>query len=199
MPGQFINRGNTPGGNLKVINKSNAGSLAFTTSGSGGGGVVGQWYLASDQFGWQPAWTYGVISWPMNTGNGGINYGTTDPNEILVNNSAGVYIDRFDSTGVDQTALLTQLVGNVGIIRFEQGANQITFSFVPGTFTNAVVAYNSFQWVVGQSSLTVTSTSNTSFVGYPDGDNPNGGGPLTYTGSGIAPNNTELVLVSIIV
>jgi hypothetical protein len=199
MPGQFINSGTNPFGNLVLTNNNNSGNLAITNGGGGGAGVSGQWYLATGGFGYQPAWTYGVVSWPMTSGAGGSNYGTTDPNEILTANTAGVYIDKFDSAGNDQTALLSSLVGNIGTIQFSQGANQIIFSFIPGTFVDATTTYHSFQWIPNQAALAVVSTSNTNFTGYPYGDNPSGGGPLTYTGSGIAPNNTELVTVTITV
>ena len=42
--------------------------------------------------------------------------------------------------------------------------------------------------------LTLVSTSNTIFTGYSDGDNNQG--PLTYTGSTIPPNNSQLVTIT---
>jgi hypothetical protein len=159
-----------------------------------------QWYLATGAFGFQPAWTYGVISWPMNSGDGGSSYGTDNPNEILVNNSAGMYISKFDSLGTDQSSLLNTLVNNYGTITFTEGLNNVTFGFVPGSFlvgTSGETA-NSYFWSFmgpGSEPIHISSTSNTSFTGYSDGDNNNG--ELTYTGSTIPPNNTQLVTITI--
>jgi len=198
MPGRFINSGTNPFGKVSLINTNNSGNLTIT-SGGGGAGVSGQWYLATDSFGFQPGWSYGVISWPMTSGAGGSSYGTANPNEILTATAVGIYIDKFDSAGNDQTALLLGLVGNVGTIQFSQGANQITFNFIPGSFIDATTPYNSFEWTPSRAPITVASTSNTSFTGYEYGDITPGGGPITYVNSGIAPNNTELVTVTITV
>lgn len=159
-----------------------------------------QWYLATGGFGYQPAWTYGIISWPMNSGDGGSNYGTDNPNEILVNNSAGIYISKFDSSGTDQSSLLNRLVNNYGTITFTEGLNNVTFGFVPGSFLPPTTGFteNSYFWsLIGPSSepIHISATSNTSFTGYVDGDNEVG--QLTYTGSTIPPNNTQLVTITI--
>ena len=160
------------------------------------GAQSGQWYLGTGQFGYQPAWTNGVISWPMNSGNFGNNYGTNDPNEILGGDTAGIYINQYDAAGNDQAILLGSIVNNSGTIMFSQGPHYIIYGFQPGTFGDSG-GYGSVAWGnFSQGPLTVLATSNTSFNGYSDGDN-NGGGPLTYTGSGIAPNNSELVTVTI--
>jgi hypothetical protein len=199
MPGQFINTGTNPFGKVSLVNNNNLGNLAITSGGGGGAGVSGQWYLATGNFGFQPGWSYGVVSWPMTSGAGGSSYGTANPNEILTATAVGIYIDKFDSAGNDQTALLSSLVGNVGTVQFSQGANQITFNFVPGCFLDRTSIYNSFEWSINQPPITVASTSNTSFTGYSYGDIPGASGPITYVNSGIAPNNTELVTVTITV
>ena len=159
-----------------------------------------QWYLATDGFGYQPGWTYGVISWPMSSGDGGSNYGTDNPNEILVNSSIGIYISKFDSLGTNQSTLLNTLVNNYGTITFTEGLNNVTFGFVPGSFlvgTSGETANSYFWSLIGPSEepIHISSTSNTSFTGYSDGDNNNG--ELTYTGSTIPPNQTQLVTITI--
>jgi hypothetical protein len=160
-------------------------------------GRSGQWYLATGPFGYQPAWNNNVISWPMNTGNYGSSYGTIDPNEILGNNNAGIYINIIDSIGTIRYDLLSGLVGRTGTITFTQGGNHITFGFTPGTFYDSTTMYGSISWDVGSSQLlTLISTSNTTFTGYAYGDYNNLGGPITYISSGIAPNNSELVTIS---
>ena len=161
------------------------------------GAQSGQWYLGTGQFGYQPGWTNGVVSWPMNSGNFGNNYGTNDPNEILGGDTAGIYINQYDAAGNDQAILLGSIVNNSGTIMFSQGPHYIIYGFQPGTFENGFGMYGSVAWGIGSSApLTVIATSNTSFNGYSDGDN-NGGGPLTFSNTGIAPNNTELITVTI--
>jgi hypothetical protein len=160
-------------------------------------GGSGQWYLATGPFGYQPAWNDNVISWPMNTGNYGSFYGTIDPNEILGNSNAGIYINIIDSIGTIRYDLLSALVGRTGTITFRQGGNHITFGFTPGTFNDNTNMYGSISWGIGSSQLlTLISTSNTTFTGYEYGDYNMSGGPITYIGSGIAPNNSELVTIT---
>lgn len=157
---------------------------------------AGQWYLATGPFGYQPGWTFGTITWPMNTGGAGINYGTNDPNEILGGDTAGIYINQFDAAGNDQSILLGSIVNNSGTITFSQGPHYIIYGFTPGTFSDGLGMFGSVGWGMNsQSPLTLIASSNTSFNGYSDGDN--NGGPLTYNDSGIAPNNSQLVTVTI--
>lgn len=160
------------------------------------GAQSGQWYLGTGQFGYQPAGTFGTITWPMNNGNYGSSYGTNDPNEIFVNSSAGIYINQYDAAGNDQAILLGSIVNNSGTIMFSQGSNYIIYGFEPGTFQDGTGMFGSIYVGMGSSApLTVIATSNTFFNGYSDGDYNYG--PLTYVNSGIAPNNSELVTVTI--
>ena len=161
-------------------------------------GGSGQWYLATGDFGYQPAWTYGVVSWPMGSGNYGSNYGTNDPSEILSGGTAGVYISAVDSTNTPRYDLISALVNRTGTITFTQGANHVIYGFTPGTFVDITNMYGSIAWsYMSQGSLTLISSSNTTFTGYSDGDNNHSyGGPLTYTGSTIPPNNSELVTIT---
>jgi len=173
--------------------------LSIGTIPNNSNGRSGEWYLATGPFGYQPGWTYGVTSWPMNIGS----YGTNNPNEILTGNTAGIYINLYDSTGTANYNLISDLVGHTGTITFRQVANHITYGFTSNTFADGTNMFGSIFWSPGGGPfgtlgpLTLISTSNTTFTGYSDGDNNNNsGGPLTYTGSTIAPNNSELVTVS---
>jgi hypothetical protein len=153
------------------------GTLNFTVNNQTNS--AGQWYLATGGFGYQPAWTNGVITWTLNDLGG---YGTNDPNTILGGNTAGIYINLYDSTGFPHYELISAVAGRTGTITFTQGSNYITYGFTPGTFIDATGMFNSLEWGPGGSTdpLTLVSTSNTTFTGYENGDN--NPGALTYTG-----------------
>ena len=192
IPGQFINRSNS--GNAQFLNVNNSGNALFSVAGSSYG-VSGEWILGTDNFGYQPAWTYGTLTWPSYNDNIGID----NPNLLLTtySGSSGIYISQYDSVGNDQSVLLSSITSSSGTITFTQGLNNITFGFVPNTFTYSGMGFNSLYYDPSNSPLTLVSTSNTGFTGYPYGDN--NAGPLTYVSSGIPPNNSELVVVTIVV
>jgi hypothetical protein len=183
MPGQFINRSNS--GGFRLVNNNNAGRATFNNGSH-------QWLLATDSFGYQPAWTLGVISWPSYTGNIGLD----NPNDVFTS-TAGFYINQYDFAGNDQTAFLTQMLENAGTVTFTQGSNFFTIGFQSGSWMGDFGMYGSiYADFTSVPAITVVSSSNTAFTGYPYGDTVMGG-PLTYNDSGIAPNSSELVTITI--
>ena len=159
-------------------------------------GTSGQWYLGIGTFAYQPAWTNGIITLPIYSDSIGIN----DFNLILTTylNSSGIYINQYDSMGNDQSALLLSLTTNSGTISFTQGSDNITFSFVPGSFVDNISSFGAVFYDPANQPISVVSTSNTPFIGYQYGDNI-APGTLTYNGSGIPPDNTELVTITIVI
>jgi hypothetical protein len=150
----------------------------------------GQWVLMTGPAGYQPAWTNGVLTLPDFSGDVGDN----NPNDVT-NGPVGIYINVLDASGVEQYMLLN-LLNQSGTLSLKQGSNNITYTYSSGSFQ--AVDYGGagqIYWDPGSGPLTITSSSNTVFNGYSNGDGYDG--PLTYTGSSIAPNNSELVDVVI--
>jgi hypothetical protein len=166
-------------------------------SGLGIGGVpnniytpkFGQFLLATGDFGYQPAWTNGVLSLPVLDG---ANIGDNNPNDVT-NGPVGIYINALDAAGNGQY-MLQNLLNQSGTLLLKQGSNQITYTYSSGSFqAGTEYGLGEIGWDPSSGPLTITSTSNTTFNGYSGGDFNFGGGPLTYSGSSIPPNNSQLV------
>jgi hypothetical protein len=147
----------------------------------------GQWVLMTGPAGFQPAWTNGVLTIPDFIDNVGYN----DMNPLATQGPIGLYINALDSVGNSQY-MLENLLNQSGSISFTQGSNYISFTYQSGSFqSGGYFGSGQIYYDPSTAPMSLISTSNTTFNGYFNGDGAPG--PLTYTGSSISPNNSQLI------
>ena len=136
----------------------------WTSYGEGGGAVTGNYNLLNQ---YSPANINGSITFP-----GSDNAPSNNPNTVGLNPGNGIYINKFDLVGTDQSSVLGLLVGRNGVLTLTQGINSVTYSFTSTAFnfTSAAPYPNQYWWDNfhngGQSplgTLTVTSPSPANF------------------------------------
>jgi hypothetical protein len=113
------------------------GGFSIVPRGAGGSGY---WNLVTGGAGYNPAWSIGDLTFPNHNTNISLN----DVSDILAYGS--IYIDQYDYNNVDQSTLLSSLVGNSGTITFTQGANSITFNFQADTFAAFSFGYGNYSY-----------------------------------------------------
>jgi hypothetical protein len=159
------NNGGTPAPSLPTITITGGFSIVPNS-----GGGVGYWNLITGGAGYQPAYNPGDLTWPDHS----VSEGLSDPNLLFDPTHGGtIYINIQDSTGTDQTTLLSALVGNSGTITFTQGSNHISLAYQSNTFTfnNGGGGFYSYVWdryfAGSPNNMTLISTSNTAFTDGP--------------------------------
>jgi hypothetical protein len=127
MPGQFINSGTNPFGNLVLTNNSNSGNLVF----SKGEALVGPFapYLIYQIY--QPALVPGAITLPDHATNTGV----LNPDLVGGSPAIALYINPEDGNNVDHTAELVGLVGNHTHLTLSwTGGNYVTYDCLSTAF-----------------------------------------------------------------
>ena len=138
----------------------------YWTSFSGGatGATSGNYNLLNS---YSPANTNGSITFP-----GSDNAASNNPNTVGLNPGNGIYINKFDLAGNDQSSVLDSLLNRSGSLTLTQGVNSVTYSFTSTAFnfTSGAPYPNQYWWDNfhngAQSplgTLTVTSSSPSNF------------------------------------
>lgn len=138
----------------------------YWTSFSGGatGATSGNYNLLNL---YSPANSNGSITFPNSS-----DVASNDPNIVGLNPGNGIYINKFDLSGNDQSSVLDSLLGRSGTLILTQGVNSVTYSFTStafnysssGPYTNQYWwdnYHNGAQSPLG--TLTVTSSSPSNF------------------------------------
>lgn len=112
----------------------------WTSYDGGGGGVTGNYSLLNL---YSPANANGSITFP-NSGDAASN----DPNIVGLNPGNGIYINKFDLLGNDQSSVLDLLLGRSGTLTLTQGSNSVTYSFTSTAFnyTSSAPYANQYWW-----------------------------------------------------
>lgn len=152
-------------GSFNILEDFNgtAGIISGSTEASGGGGggtSVGGFYLLAN---YTDASNNGNITFP-NHGSGTY---SLDPN-ALDDGGYALYINKYDSSGTDQSSVLGDLVGRSGTLTFTQGSNSVTYSFTSTAFSTGGRYTNQYYWDPTYESspangLVVTSAASSNF------------------------------------
>lgn len=140
----------------------------YWTSYSGATGATGAstgTYTLSNLY--SPANANGSITFP-----GSDNNASNDPNTVGLNPGNGIYINKFDLLGNDQSSVLNSLLGRSGTLTLTQGSNSVTYSFTSTAFNYSTSSpyanqywwdnyHNGAQSPLG--TLTVTSAASSNF------------------------------------
>jgi len=112
----------------------------WTSYGSGGGGVTGNYNLLNL---YEPANANGSITFPNSN-----DVASNDPNIVGLNPGNGIYINKFDLIGTDQSSVLDLLIGRSGTLTLTQGSNSVTYSFTDTAFnfTSGAPYSNQYWW-----------------------------------------------------
>ena len=112
----------------------------WTSYGEGGGGVTGNYNLLNL---YSPANANGSITFPNSN-----DVASNDPNIVGLNPGNGIYINKFDLIGTDQSSVLDLLIGRSGTLTLTQGSNSVTYSFTSTAFnfTSAAPYPNQYWW-----------------------------------------------------
>lgn len=112
----------------------------WTSYGEGGGGVTGNYNLLNL---YSPANANGSITFPNSN-----NVASNDPNIVGLNPGNGIYINKFDLIGTDQSSVLDLLIGRSGTLTLTQGSNSVTYSFTDTAFnfTSGAPYPNQYWW-----------------------------------------------------
>lgn len=138
-------------------------SSEFNYSDLPGNGSVGYWDLISGVSGYAPAWTMGTIMFPNTQSDN--NVGLYDLSQVLSQGS--IYINVYDNSYTDQSALLGSAYQNSGTITFTQGSNYITFGFQNDAFEEGNFGTGVLYWDAGNgapASVTLISSNNPIFT-----------------------------------
>lgn len=155
----FYNRKLYP---FEIVQQYNYLSPRF--SGGGGGTTVGNFTLLNA---YSPAGSNGSITFPGSDGSQ-----SNNPNTVGLNPGNGIYINKYNLAGTDESSVLDLLVGRSGTLTLTQGSNSVTYSFTNTAFnyTSGSPYANQYWWDNfhnGASSplgtLTVTSSSPSNF------------------------------------
>jgi hypothetical protein len=163
-------------------------------------GVPRSWLLGIENFGCQPAWDNGVmvlIPWFI----GGC-FGSADLFGVIGDGSPnfGFYISGIDSTGTDQSAFLSQVIGQTGTMTFTQGGSSITIGFDETTFnTNTYSATDGIYYEnnTGTATAPFIVGGTGTFYGFNNaghGTNSSGGSGEQYYAQ---PSNTQVLTITI--
>lgn len=127
MPGQFINTGNTPGGNLKLTNTNNLGNFVFNTGGAPVGNITPYAIFPS----YTPAISPGWITIPDHTNSQGL----LNPELVGTTSSIGLYFNTVAGDSTDYTSELLGLVGNHTHLTLSwPGGNYVTYDCLSTAF-----------------------------------------------------------------
>ena len=112
----------------------------YWTSFSGGGASTGNYNLLNL---YSPANANGSITFPNSN-----NVASNDPNIVGLNPGNGIYINKFDLIGTDQSSVLDLLIGRSGTLTLTQGSNSVTYSFTDTAFnfTSGAPYPNQYWW-----------------------------------------------------
>jgi hypothetical protein len=99
---------------------------SYVGSTGGTGASTGNYNLLNQ---YSPAVANGSITFPGSDG-----LASNNPNTVGLNPGNGIYINKFDLVGGDQSSVLNSLVGRSGTLILTQGSNSVTYSFTSTAF-----------------------------------------------------------------
>ena len=110
----------------------------FWTSYGQGGVTTGNYFFLAQ---YTDAGSHGNLTLPNH--NAGTYY--TNPN-LLGQHGYTIYINKFDSSNTDQSAVLNNLIGRSGNMTLTQGSNFASYSFTSSAFKNGGPGSNEYYW-----------------------------------------------------